>query len=517
MKELIGRSRNERKLDGIYNKQRDVLINQHKNNLNKYNHDIYSNLSKRKVNESIPFPEIYENKKKKINNEANVSDDKKKNDVAKDKDEKNNPETLNNENHNINGNGSITIYKGIYMIIYKHIHSKNKFAKSVDVFVNICINYMNNDNKNIFFYSIDKLITVFHEKYLYAYDIKTTYNVCTFHNDHKLHLKSMLSLCNNVLNKIIDNVFVIANNEESKNNNLNKSFDNNDEVSLHKNEAPQHSPELIDNEKDKISDANSLNTNSISSQKNLNNEEINFDKKKKNTVNITKEEKKFLKALKIKLYYLIILFKLNDNFVFNKLMSIYRQIFEEILNEYNIFEQQIAQDKEKEKIPKNQAGKEMDTNTNESHQKHIDHINPFEQEKNKINGVDVFDEQHFILIKDQWEIPNEYEIYKIKRNAFVKCLSHLINFINLNWAKTLVESLLQDVYLKKYIFDTCDEIIIENLQSTVKSNINKRKNKHDSYHVLSIGESLNPIKDAREEKIVSLHGSHVWSNKQMER
>ncbi|SCM03548.1 conserved Plasmodium protein, unknown function [Plasmodium chabaudi chabaudi] len=497
MKELIGRSRNERKLDGIYNKQRDVLINQHKNNLNKYNNDIYSNLSKRKVNESIPFPEIYENKKKKINNETSISDDKKKHDVAKDKEDKNNPETLNNENHNTNGNGSITIYKGIYMIIYKHIYSKNKFAKSVDVFVNICINYMNNDNKNIFFYSIDKLITVFHEKYLYDYDIKTTYNVYTFHNDNKLHLKSMLSLCNNVLNKIIDNAFVITNTEETKNSNSDKSIDNNDEVSLHKNETSQHSPELTDNEKDTKND-------DISNQTNLNNEENNFDKKKKNTINITKEEKKFLKALKIKLYYLIILFKLNDNFVFNKLMSIYRQIFEEIQNEYNTFEQQITQDKEKKNILKDQTGKEMDTKTNESDPKHIDHMN-------------AFDEQQFILIKDQWEIPNEYEIYKIKRNAFVKCLSYLINFINLNWAKTLVESLLQDVYLKKYIFDTCDEIIIENLQSTVKSNINKRKNKNDSYHVLSIGESLNPIKDAREEKIVSLHGSHVWSNKQMER
>ncbi|CRG98132.1 conserved Plasmodium protein, unknown function [Plasmodium gallinaceum] len=500
MKELIGRSRNERKLDGIYNKQRDILVNRIKN---KKNNDIYLNLSKRKTNEPLPFPEIYE-KKRKVNKQ-NENEEK-------------NVSQLNNK---VSENNT-TVYKGIYMILSKHIYSKNKFFKSVSIFTNLCINYMNNDNKTIFFYAFDHILNVFLEKYLYD-DIKKN-NIYTFYNYDELHIKCVISFFDKVINKIIDNRFIINNKnqenasskEEGESITVNEKSDQKD---LQENQVSSNT-----NNNDNILNENLKNNNLPNLSEPKNNltkiNELSYKLKDKveqkvDIIKITKEEKKFLKLLKIKIYYLIILFKLNDNFVFNKLINIYRQIFEEIQNEFYIYEEKINEEKSKKVSDDTQL-------INENNVKDEENNNKLTQEKNvecnndKLNDEEIIND-YLSYFKGKWKLPSDYEIFKIKRNAFVKCLSNLFHFINIAWAKTSVESLFQDVYLKKKCFDICDEIIIENLQSSIKANINKRKSKYDSPHLLSIGESLNPVIDARDEKIISIHGSHIWSNKQMER
>ncbi|KYO02043.1 hypothetical protein PRSY57_0403600 [Plasmodium reichenowi] len=493
MKDLVGRSKNERKLDGIYNRQiKELIINKHKNE--KRNSDIFLNLSKRSKNEDIPFPEIYEKDKKKKYMDClkrNVEKNKKleckdNNNIILEGDKEKNTEGENecrnniNNTTNSNSNSVVTIYKGIYMIIYKHIYSKNKFSKSLTIFINLCINYMNNYNKNIFFFAFDKIINTFNEKYLYNdnHDILKN-NIYTFYNNNETHIKCMISFFDKVINKIIDNRFVInytyEQNEDNtqKKENLQESLKGDENITSLKEQniqTKQHSSRNDD----------------LCEKDNTTHYTI---------VHITKEEKQFLKALKIKVYYIIILFKLNDNFIFNKLIGIYRQIFEEIQKEYNLYEHD-------ETIQNNNNyGNNNNNNNNQDH----------------VNDNDEIINNYFLFLKDKWILPNEYQIFKIKRKAFVKCLSNLYHFINVKWAKTSVESLLHDVYMKKFMFETCDQIIIENIQSSIKTNFNKRTTKFESSHVLSIGESLNPVVDAREEKIVSIHGSHIWSNKQMDR
>ncbi|SBS80836.1 conserved Plasmodium protein, unknown function [Plasmodium ovale curtisi] len=674
MKELVGRSRNERKLDGIYNKQRDILLHKYKQKREKINRDLFLNLSKRKANEVIPFPEIYEKRRKEVNTNLGLKssirrnvDDKENKNIQVFRESKVAIQRGNNES------GSVTIYKGLYLIMYKHIFSKNKFPKSVYIFINICINYMNNNNKNLFIFCFNELIKVFHEKYLYDNDTKRRHYVYTFYNDNELNIKCMLSFCDKVLNKIIDSKFVIKykyeendndttgkiknDNGDTYNNKIKEDWNmpqknNKSNDTPSKNNPNEHSKTtIIQNGKEE----NDCTKNNI---KHIPLDNKNIVKETPNNVNIiiiTRKEKNFLKALKIKIYYLVILFKLNDNFVFNKLMGIYRQIFEEIKNEYKIYEEKVIQDRElrhhlvtevvqgkhtngdnygeadhqeadkeedekeeddeeeddeeedgkekddqkeddkeeddeeedgkekddqkeddkeeddeeedgkeedgkeedgkeqddkeeddeeeddeeedgKEKDDQKEDGKEKDDQKEDGKEKDDQKEDGKEKDDQKEDGKEKDDqkeddkeaasiaaaaaddaEEHFLRIGESWEIPSDYEVFQIKRSAFVKCLSYLINFINVKWAKTLVESLLQEVYLKKSIFDVCDEILIENLQSTVKANVHKRKNKFESSHVLSIGESLNPVVDARDEKIVSLHGSHVWSSKQMER
>ncbi|KOB84904.1 hypothetical protein PFDG_00271 [Plasmodium falciparum Dd2] len=511
MKDLVGRSKNERKLDGIYNRQiKELIINKHKNE--KRNSDIFLNLSKRSKNEDIPFPEIYEKDKKKKYMDSlkrNVEKNKKfeskdNNNVILEGEKEKNPKGENgchnniNNTSNSNNNSVVTIYKGIYMIIYKHIYSKNKFSKSLTIFINLCINYMNNDNKHIFFFAFDKIINTFNEKYLYNdnHDILKN-NIYTFYNNNETHIKCMISFFDKVINKIIDNRFVInytyeQNEHTQKKENLQESLKGDEHITSLKEQniqTKQHSYTNVD----------------LCEKDNTPHYTI---------VHITKEEKQFLKALKIKVYYIIILFKLNDNFIFNKLIGIYRQIFEEIQKEYNLYEHdKTIQNNNNDGNNNNDDNNNNDNNNNNNNNNNNDGNN----NQDHVNDNDEIINNYFLFLKDKWILPNEYQIFKIKRKAFVKCLSNLYHFINVKWAKTSVESLLHDVYMKKFMFETCDEIIIENIQSSIKTNFNKRASKFESSHVLSIGESLNPVVDAREEKIVSIHGSHVWSNKQMDR
>ncbi|EUD64816.1 hypothetical protein C922_04763 [Plasmodium inui San Antonio 1] len=498
MKELVGRSRNERKLDGIYNKQRDALLHQYKNQRER-NNDIYANLNKRKANETIPFPEIYEKKRKtdklKVVDTSKQSNQKGGGNV---KGEEQTKQRLDDENaKNKRSNNNITLYKGIHMIIYRYIFSKSKFVKSVTLFINLCINYLNNQNKNVFFFAFDKIVRIFLRNYIHDDDGQTTsHSIYTVYSEDELHIKCMVSLFDKVINRIIDNRFqIIANACASE------EAENPVGHSANRDDATNESPHGATNGS---SDADAV------SQTSKHNGEEEMPKpvtpqatEQPSTIVLTKQEKKYLKALKIRVYYLIILYKLNDNFVFNKLISIYRQIWDELLKEYEHFDEAVCQER------RNPAPGGENTTSCEADGATTCHATD--------SADELLDDENFLNLQDKWTLPNDYELFKIKRSAFVKCMSKVFNFIHVKWASTLVESLLLDVYFKKHIFDTCDEIVIEKLQTAAKVNMNKRKNPTHSPHVLSIGESLNPVVDARAEKIVSLHGSHVWSTKQMER
>ncbi|ANQ06083.1 Uncharacterized protein PCOAH_00005890 [Plasmodium coatneyi] len=493
MKELVGRSRNERKLDGIYNKQRDALLHQYKNQRER-NNDIYANLNKRKANETIPFPEIYEKKRK--NDKPNVVDtpkqsNKKGGGNVTGEEQVNQLNDANAKNKRSNNN--VTLFKGIHMIIYRYIFSKNKFVKSINLFINLCINYLNNKNKNVFFFAFDKIVKVFLRNYIHDDDGQTAaHSIYSVYSEDELHIKCMVSLFDKVINRIIDNRFQISvNASEAEEATNHVSYSANTDGAI--NASPEGDGVTASTQQNEEGEMPNQATPQAAEQP--------------NTIVLTKQEKKYLKALKIRVYYLIILYKLNDNFIFNKLISIYRQIWEELLSEYEHFDEVVCEERRKaaaggENTTASEAGDAMNSTTT----------------SDPADGAhELADDENFLHLQDKWTLPDDYELFKIKRSAFVKCMSKVFNFIHVKWASTLVESLLLDVYFKKHIFDTCDEIVIEKLQSAAKVNMNKRKNSTHSPHVLSIGESLNPVVDARAEKIVSLHGSHVWSTKQMER
>ncbi|CAA9986469.1 conserved Plasmodium protein, unknown function [Plasmodium knowlesi strain H] len=490
MKELVGRSRNERKLDGIYNKQREALLQQYRNQRER-NNDIYANLNKRKANETIPFPEIYEKKRKSDKlKEVEISKNSKNKRGDNVKGEEQTKQLDNANEKNKRSNNNVTLFKGIHMIIYRYIFSKNKFVKSVNLFINLCINYLNNENKNVFFFAFDKIVEVFLRNYIHDDDgHTTTHNIYTVYSEDELHIKCMVSLFDKVINKIIDNRFQI-------NTNTSKSDEagNND----------MQSTNMDGKMKEPLNRDGVIEATQCNDEEGIPNRAPPQGTPQSKTVDLTKQEKKYLKALKIKVYYLIILYKLNDNFIFNKLISIYRQIWEELLTEYEHFDEAVCEERRKKPAP----GGENTTLSEGDDMTTSDAAD---------SAHELADDENFLHLQDKWTLPDDYELFKIKRSAFVKCMSKVFNFIHVKWASTLVESLLLDVYFKRHIFDTCDEIVIEKLQSAAKVNMNKRKISTHSPHVLSIGESLNPVVDARAEKIVSLHGSHVWSTKQMER
>ncbi|CAG9483210.1 conserved Plasmodium protein, unknown function [Plasmodium vivax] len=497
MKELVGRSRNERKLDGIYNKQRDALLHQYKNERER-NKDIYANLNKRKANETIPFPEIYEKKRKadkpKVVDSSKEGTQKGESSV-KGEEQPNRVDDSNAKNKR--SNSSITLFKGIHMIIYRHIFSKSKFVKSVTLFINLCINYLNNQNKNVFFFAFDKIVRVFLRNYIHDDEGQTaSHSIYTVYSEDELHIKCMVSLFDKVINRIIDNRFRISANACQS-----EEAANDDGHSVNTDGATNEAPDGGEGSGASQHNAEEDTPKQRSSQA----------ADQPNTVVLTKQERKYLKALKIRVYYLIILYKLNDNFIFNKLISIYRQILEELLREYEQFEEAVSQ--ERRRPARGTTGGANVTSTADP----ADAADPANPAAPAATMDDLAEDEDFLHLQEKWTLPSDYELFKIKRSAFVKCMSKVFHFIHVKWASTLVESLLLDVYFKKHIFDTCDEILIEKLQSAAKGNMNKRKTPTHSPHVLSIGESLNPVVDARAEKIVSLHGSHVWSTKQMER
>lgn len=453
MSDLIGRSRNERKLDGIYNKQRGVLVNKRKE---KTREDLYIQLSKRKVNEIVPFPEIYQPKKK----IKGRTTERRKEQTLEKENEKEEYEKKNvKDEKEKSSNQGTDLYKAIYDIINRHILSKQKFFKSVNIFINLCIHYLNNENKKVFFYAFDQITSIFTEKYL-CDELKKTNNLFTFYNCDELHVKSMISLFDKVINQIVQNQFRIMQSKEEQ---------TSKEIQELKGETELSEKERNDETKE---------------------EELkNRNQKVKKVLEINKQEKQFLKMLKIKTYYLVILFKLNDNFIFNKLIVIYKEIFEEIQKEYNMYEE-IIQEKRKEEL--------------ESEPEHL-----------KVNEENEHVQNYELYFETKWHLPDDFEIFQMKTKAFVRCLSKLYDFINIPWAKTSVENLFYQVYIKKHIFEKDHEMVIEKLQLSIKSKINKTKTKEDTHTVLSIGETVNPVVDARSEKIVSLHGSHIWSNKQM--
>ncbi|CDR94948.1 hypothetical protein, conserved [Babesia bigemina] len=121
-------------------------------------------------------------------------------------------------------------------------------------------------------------------------------------------------------------------------------------------------------------------------------------------------------------------------------------------------------------------------------------------------------------------LPSEKELQYLQHQAFVRALAVVFGFCSYPWAKVSIETLFQKVYLRRELFCDTDQQRITDWQRHIKAAKGKTfkgqwstRPPHGfagSLTPLGIGESSFQVQDARDEKIVTVHGSQVWSNRQ---
>lgn len=111
-----------------------------------------------------------------------------------------------------------------------------------------------------------------------------------------------------------------------------------------------------------------------------------------------------------------------------------------------------------------------------------------------------------------FKLPGEHHLIKLQKQAFVRTLAVVFRFFSFPWARTSIETLFQRVYLKRDMFCETDQKRITEWQQEIKAS--KGKSFKGTSRALGISEANFQVKDAREEKIVSVHGSQVWCNRQ---
>ncbi|GBE61817.1 hypothetical protein, conserved [Babesia ovata] len=109
-------------------------------------------------------------------------------------------------------------------------------------------------------------------------------------------------------------------------------------------------------------------------------------------------------------------------------------------------------------------------------------------------------------------LPSEKELHYLQKQAFVRALAVVFGFSSYPWAKVSIETLFQKVYLRRELFCNTDQQRITDWQRHIKAS--KGKTFKGGLTPLNIGESSFQVQDARDEKIVCVHGSQVWSNRQ---
>ncbi|UKK02697.2 hypothetical protein MACK_002792 [Theileria orientalis] len=113
---------------------------------------------------------------------------------------------------------------------------------------------------------------------------------------------------------------------------------------------------------------------------------------------------------------------------------------------------------------------------------------------------------------DPFELPTRDELLSLQLKAFVRTLGVVFCFFEFPWSKSSLVPLFSLVYLKRHVFEEADQSRI----STWQSHINARKSKGaKSIMVQSIGESSFEVRDGRDEKVTSVHGSQVWTDRQL--
>eukprot|EP00922_Rhytidocystis_sp_ex-Travisia-forbesii_P064738 GHVS01096153.1.p1 GENE.GHVS01096153.1~~GHVS01096153.1.p1 ORF type:complete len:533 (+),score=116.44 GHVS01096153.1:163-1761(+) len=114
----------------------------------------------------------------------------------------------------------------------------------------------------------------------------------------------------------------------------------------------------------------------------------------------------------------------------------------------------------------------------------------------------------------QWKCPKGCRLLALRRQFVFECLHASFRYHQTSWAKASVEGLFQQVYLDREIFDTSQQEQISTWQAEIKAK-HKGSNKFHHVSTYGIGEAKNPVRDGRDERISTMHGSVVWSSKQM--
>nr|PVC50859.1 hypothetical protein MACL_00001971 [Theileria orientalis] len=113
---------------------------------------------------------------------------------------------------------------------------------------------------------------------------------------------------------------------------------------------------------------------------------------------------------------------------------------------------------------------------------------------------------------DPFELPTRDELLSLQLKAFVRTLGVVFCFFEFPWSKSSLVPLFGLVYLKRHVFEEADQSRI----STWQSHINANKSKGaKTITVQSIGESSFEVRDGRDEKVTSVHGSQVWTDRQL--
>ncbi|PFH34405.1 hypothetical protein BESB_075570 [Besnoitia besnoiti] len=112
----------------------------------------------------------------------------------------------------------------------------------------------------------------------------------------------------------------------------------------------------------------------------------------------------------------------------------------------------------------------------------------------------------------KWPLPlRKYELLNLMRCFFMDCLATIFSYRGLSWARASIEQLFQHVYLHRSSFSESDQDQISLWQAQLKVP-HKTATKITA---LGIGEAAHPVQDGRDERISTVHGSVVWSAKQM--
>eukprot|EP00922_Rhytidocystis_sp_ex-Travisia-forbesii_P061812 GHVS01091547.1.p1 GENE.GHVS01091547.1~~GHVS01091547.1.p1 ORF type:complete len:584 (-),score=188.57 GHVS01091547.1:545-2230(-) len=113
-----------------------------------------------------------------------------------------------------------------------------------------------------------------------------------------------------------------------------------------------------------------------------------------------------------------------------------------------------------------------------------------------------------------WRCPTGSLLLSLRRQFIFECLHAAFRYHQTSWAKASVEGLFQQAYLDRDIFDRSQQEQITTWQGEIKAK-HKGSNKFHNVSAYGIGEAKNPVRDGRDDRISTLHGSIVWSSKQM--
>lgn len=197
----------------------------------------------------------------------------------------------------------------------------------------------------------------------------------------------------------------------------------------------------------------------------------------------TSREVMFFQLLKISIGYSSALWYENDSFKFHAIVSKLEGHFDEFL--------QIAS------MPDcfdNDALEKTEDAVSATHESNL----PQEDGHDSLDG--------------KYRLPSKRCLLELQKQAFVRTLAIVFDFFTFPWAKVSIESLFQRVYLKRDIFEETEQKRISEWQKQIKAS--KGKTFKGGLQAYGISEAKFNVKDAREEKLVSIHGSQVWSNRQ---